>query len=145
MTLHYLIMLPLVSLTLPWGTEKSQLTECTYPTGILEDFTFFLIVCFPAENQDSQVPSERFLSPWGLTVTMWRGHNLGLSRCKADYTPANRGSVWILVGLYQDTTMLYNLDLHWPDSHMFYFFADVLSELISPRSSTEQISIIYQC
>ena len=111
MTLHYLIMLPLVSLSLPWGTEKSQLTECTYPTGILEDFTFFLIVCFPAENQDSQVPSKRFLSPWGLTVTLWRGHDLGLSRCKVDYTPGNWGSVWILVGMDQKKTMLYNLIL----------------------------------
>ena len=85
----------------------------------------FWIACFPAETQNSQVPSDRFMIPWRLTVSLWRGHNLGLSRCKADYTRRNWGSVWILVGLYQDKTMLYKFDQHRPDSHIFYPFVHV--------------------
>ena len=50
----------------------------------------------------------------------------------------------MLVGLYQDQTMLYNLDLHRPDSHMFCQFVNVLSGLITPRFSIEQISVFYQ-
>ena len=84
-----------------------------------------------------------FLSPWRLIVILWRAHNLGLSGCKGDYTRRNWGSVWMLVGLYQDQTMLYNLDLHRPDSHIFCQFVNVLLGLITPRFSIEQISVFY--
>ena len=40
--------------------------------------------------------------------------------------------------------MLYNLDLHRPDSHIFCQFVNVLSGLITPRFSIEQISVFYQ-